>query len=56
MGESIRTMHNASDRQLVLINMQQEIKRTKEHSKEWYALRYEIDKMVAENLLRYVTK
>jgi|13_taG_2_1085334.scaffolds.fasta_scaffold00824_14 hypothetical protein len=56
MGKSIRTMHDASNRQLVLKTMQMELKKMKEHSKEWHRLTMQINEMVAENYLRYITK
>jgi hypothetical protein len=36
--------------------MQMELKTMKEHSKEWYRLTTQINEMVAENYLRYITK
>ena len=49
-------MYNAHDRQLVLKTMQSELKKMKEHSKEWHRLTKQINELVAENFLRYVTK
>ena len=56
MGKGIRTMYDDSNRQLVLKSLQVELKKTKEHSKEWYALNNKINKMIAENLLRFVVR
>jgi len=49
-------MHKETCRHMVLKELQTELKKTKEHSKEWHRLTKIINEMVAQNYLEYVTK